>query len=90
MLEPTPADEYCRNWVPKPPYGNEDRCGNPATFIIWGKMFPPEMLGPRCETCAYDQLTAAGYHTYSALDKKKGYAIYHLPAAEVDDDSSGS
>lgn len=23
-------------------------CGNPAEFILWGKLFPKEALGPRC------------------------------------------
>ena len=28
------------------------RCPNPAEFLIWGKLFPPEALGPRCYDCA--------------------------------------
>lgn len=27
-------------------------CGNPAEFVIWGKLFPAESLGPRCYDCA--------------------------------------
>lgn len=78
-----PEYEVCRNWVAKPPYGNEDRCGKPALFIVWGKLFPLECLGPRCAVCVIDQLTAAGYHTYTALDKRAGYAIYHIPGCAL-------
>jgi len=28
------------------------RCPNVAEFLIWGKLFPPEALGPRCYDCA--------------------------------------
>lgn len=24
----------------------------PAEFLLWGKLFPPEALGPRCYDCA--------------------------------------
>lgn len=72
--------ESCRNWVTPPPFRALDRCGNPAVYILWGKLFPADLLGPRCYTCAVDQLTAAGYHSHSALQKDSGYAIYHIPS----------
>jgi hypothetical protein len=33
----------CREW-PR----DGDRCTRPAEFILWGKLLPPESLGPRC------------------------------------------
>lgn len=36
--------ETCREW----PDDAFDRCNQPAEFILWGKLFPPEALGPRC------------------------------------------
>ena len=32
----------------------------PAEFILWGKLFPPEALGPRCYTCARKHVPAQG------------------------------
>lgn len=78
-----PDYEVCRNWIEKWPHGNVDRCGKPALYIVWGRLFDPEMLGPRCATCVIDQLVAAKYSTYSALDKDKGYAIYHIPGCAL-------
>lgn len=34
----------CRHW----PEGADDRCGKPSEFVLWGKLYPPEALGPRC------------------------------------------
>lgn len=44
----------------------------PAEFILWGKLLPPEALGPRC----YDH--AARQVGHRALNDPS-YAIYHLP-----------
>jgi hypothetical protein len=56
----------CRCWV-----GN-DNCGKPARYIIWGKLFDKDKLGPRCEDCAVDQVG------WQAL-RDPSYAIYKLP-----------
>jgi hypothetical protein len=37
--------EYCRDCRDELPYGAEIPV---ASFIIWGKLFPPEALGPKC------------------------------------------
>jgi len=50
--------EACREW----PDGQLDRCNQPAVFILWGKLFPPEALGPRCEDHAA-QYTRTDLHT---------------------------
>lgn len=60
----------CRNWIAE----KHDNCNGPAKYIVWGKLFPKEYLGPRCEECAYDQVG------YEALRPDAGYAIYHLPS----------
>lgn len=36
----TPCREWCEN--------KNDRCGQVAEFILWGKLFDPDALGPRC------------------------------------------
>jgi hypothetical protein len=60
--------EHCRNWK------GDERCGNPAEFIVWGKLFSPDALGPRCYDCAAEQV---GHHGLRP-GNPDGYAIYHL------------
>ena len=60
--------EHCRNWI------GEERCGKPAEFIVWGKLFPLDALGPRCYDCAAEQVGHRGL----AVGNPQGYAIYHL------------
>lgn len=62
--------EWCREDLG--PEANYNRCGAPAEFILWGKLLPPEALGPRC----YDH--AAAHVGHLALSDPS-YAIYHLP-----------
>ena len=52
---------------------NFKRCNRPAEFILWGKLLPPEALGPRCYTHAADHVGD------QALGPNSGRAIYHLP-----------
>jgi len=42
-----PVVEWCRELLE-----DHSRCPNIAEFLIWGKLFPPEALGPRCYDCA--------------------------------------
>jgi hypothetical protein len=37
--------EHCREDLGPPSYV---RCNEQAEFLLWGKLFPPEALGPRC------------------------------------------
>ena len=60
--------ETCREWPPE----RLDRCNAPAEFILWGKLFPPEALGPRCYDHAYKHIGGAGM---SQLDQ---WAVYDL------------
>jgi hypothetical protein len=34
----------CREWCDE----KINRCNEPAEFVLWGKLFPPDALGPRC------------------------------------------
>jgi len=43
-----------------------------AEFILWGKLFPPEHLGPRCYEHAKD---AIGWHGMSRIDQ---WAVFDL------------
>lgn len=52
---------------------NFKRCGKPAKYIVWGKLFDLECLGPRCEDCARDQLGTA------TMSRLNDYAVYKLP-----------
>lgn len=56
----------CVEWV-------EDtrRCGEPADHILWGKLFPPDALGPRCTDCALK-------HVDSWALNDSSYAIFDL------------
>jgi hypothetical protein len=37
--------EGCREELGAPTY---EKCWRPAEFVLWGKLIPPEALGPRC------------------------------------------
>lgn len=64
-----PQKLACRREFPERSY---ERCGKPAEFIVWGKLFPKEALGPRCRDCLEDQ---CGHRAPG----DPSYAIYHLP-----------
>jgi hypothetical protein len=51
---------------------NYDKCWAPAEFVLWGKLFPPEALGPRC----YDH--AAKHVGHAGLSPNKHYALIDL------------
>jgi hypothetical protein len=53
---------------------HHEYCGKPAEYIVWGKLFPSEALGPRCADCVAEQLPTV------RLDRLDQYAIYRLPA----------
>jgi hypothetical protein len=63
------ATEHCRNWI------GDERCGKPAEFIVWGKLFDPDALGPRCYDCAAAQVG----HNPLRLNDNISYAVYRLP-----------
>lgn len=58
---------------------NHQRCGKPAQYIVWGKLFPKEALGPRCYECAAEQV---GHHGL-VPGNPQGYAIHHLYELEL-------
>jgi len=39
------VSETCRHWDEE----KWDRCGAPATIIVWGKLSAPEEFGPKCD-----------------------------------------
>lgn len=66
--------ESCREWVDE----KSNRCGDPAIVIVWGKLFDPEALGPRCEFHVEGWLAKQGgvWNLQDAL--RQGYAIFDL------------
>lgn len=66
----------CREWPV-----NGDRCDAPSEFVLWGKLIPPEGLGPRC----YDH--AAKHVGHRALSSRS-YSLISLRrlAQELDDE----
>jgi hypothetical protein len=62
------ALETYREWVEN----KADRCNEPAIVIIWGKLFPPNALGPRCEAHAADYLPLSAMY---AIDQ---WAVFDL------------
>lgn len=64
------AQESCREELG--PDHEYRKCGEPAEFILWGKLIEPEGLGPRC----YDH--AAKHVGHPALGYHSGYAIFDL------------
>ena len=59
---------YCGEWV------NDNRCNAPAEFILWGKLIPPDGLGPRC----YDHAAKHIGHRGLTRPGKSGWAVADL------------
>lgn len=59
--------EFCRRRLE--PSG--EWCGADAEFIVWGKLYPAEALGPRCYDCAAEQV---GHRALT----DESHAIFHL------------
>jgi hypothetical protein len=56
----------CRDW----PDGASDRCNAPADYVLWGKLFPLDALGPRCYDCAAKRVghRGLGDPSYAIVD----------------------
>jgi len=65
----------CREWL-----DNGSRCGQPAEFLLWGKMTPFEALGPRCynHAAAWVGHRALGNPAWAILDLRPGSAALSL------------
>jgi hypothetical protein len=61
----------CREWPPN----KANICGAQAEFVLWGKLFPAEALGPRCYDCAATHVDRYG------LMPNSGYALIDLRPA---------
>jgi len=59
--------ETCREELP-----DGERCGEWAEFLLWGKLFPEEVLGPRCFEHAIQHVND------TSLSRRTGSAILHL------------
>lgn len=71
----SPVIEQCREILPDDEQrwgAGGDRCQERAEFILWGKLLPPEALGPRC----YNH--AARHVGHRALSRDSGWAIFDL------------
>lgn len=61
-------EETCREW-PDPGF---ERCNEQADFILWGKLFDPNALGPRCYKHTEQWIGVPGMYR---IDQ---YAVYDL------------
>jgi hypothetical protein len=65
--------ETCREWVEK----KNNRCNEPAVMILWGKLFDPDAMGPRCLEHGERWLREQGAWSFpDAL--RQHYAIFDL------------
>jgi hypothetical protein len=71
--------EWCREWIEE----KVNYCHEPATVIIWGRLFPKEALGPRCDDHAAQRI---GHDYYSDLSK---WAVFDLRNLKRSDDLKG-
>ena len=80
------AREGCREW----PTGALDRCNVPAEFVLWGKLFPPEALGPRCydHAAAHAGHRALGDPSYAIIDLRPALRVLDKYAELADDERS--
>jgi hypothetical protein len=58
----------CREWMDE----TCRICGEPTEYVLWGKLIPPQGLGPRC----YDH--AAKWVGAAALAPRSGWALVDL------------
>lgn len=58
----------CREWVEE----KSDKCWEPAEYVLWGKLIPPDGLGPRC----YEH--ARKWIDHNGLRSRSGYALINL------------
>ncbi len=63
---------FCGEWGDVE--GSPHRCTARAEFILWGKLFKPEALGPRC----YDHAASHAGHSGLTRPGKSGWAIADL------------
>jgi len=63
---------YCGEWVDVA--GEPMRCTARAEFILWGKLIPPDGLGPRC----YDHAAKHIGHHGLTRPGKSGWAVADL------------
>lgn len=69
--------ESCREWIEE----KSDRCNAEAVFILWGKLFPKDAMGPRCWDHASKWLN--GHTSQRDIDQT---AVYDLrPVYEMID-----
>ena len=61
--------EPCREWIEE----KADRCKVVSEFILWGKLFPSEALGPRCYEHASQHL--GGWMSYADIEQ---HAVFDL------------
>lgn len=59
----------CREELGEPTY---DKCWKPAEYVLWGKLLPPEALGPRC----YEH--AQQYVHWQGLGSGTTFALIHI------------
>lgn len=62
------VSEGCRRWIES----KNNCCFEPARYIVWGKLFPPEHLGPRCSDCFADE------HPEIPIYRLDQYAVFDL------------
>lgn len=56
--------EWCREWI-------EDKanyCYEPATVIIWGRLFPSKARGPRCTNHAMQHVDWSHLDQWAVFD----------------------
>jgi hypothetical protein len=58
----------CREWKDE----KFDRCNAPSEYVLWGKLLPPEALGPRCYDCAVKHVPS------SALTNGSSWALINI------------
>lgn len=75
---PWPKNTYCIARLPAP--GHPD-CGRPAEYIVWGKLFDKEELGPRCQECLTRERAAR-----NRSDNPQQSAIYRIPVFDRPED----
>lgn len=79
------AQTFCREEIWRDNAG-DFRCGEPAEFVLWGKLLPPESLGPRCYGHAAKHVGhgALGDPAWAILDLRP--ILKALTQAETPDD----
>ncbi len=76
--------ETCRHWLSD----RVERCGEPATIIVWGKYSAPDEFGPRCSQHWPDWVSEDQIEQYAVFDLRPALRVLdNEPSTDITKES---